>query len=320
MARMDRKWCGLAVLLCGMAAAQPQAQVQTGISGSSTGATTTAIPSSKPKVRKPKPQAGTQPAMSNPSSTRPNQPPFQLQQGQQVQPKPQAQAQPNQPAAQVQPTLPPQPQRPGDMPPVTPRISFQNGLLTIQAPNSTLSDVLNGVRSKAGIQFEGSQGAFDRVALTLGPAPANEVLSSLLRGSRFDYVIIGAADNPDVVERVILTPRAGTSAPAAVAGNAVPEPQNPNQPNAAEGGDEENDEQNNTPAEVVQPPPPQPQVQPQQQQQGEPGSPKTTEQLLEELKQMQQQQQQQQGQQQPQEPSPLKTGVPNLPPVRRTPP
>jgi len=198
--------------------------------------------------------------------------------------------------------VPQVPQRPEQMAPVPAKVLFQNGLLTVQAPNSTLGDIFNGIRSRAGIQFEGGQGAGDRVALTIGPAPADEVLRALLTGSRFDYVILGDPNNPDLVQRVILTPRTG--GPAGAVAAAIP-------PQARPQGSED-DEEDQPPSETVQPPPP---VQPPPiqvpQQAGD--SPKTTQQLLEELKQMQQQQQQQA--QQPvnpnsPDPAPLKQGAP----------
>jgi hypothetical protein len=43
----------------------------------------------------------------------------------------------------------------------------------------------------------------------LGPAPADEVLASLLQGSRFDYVILGQPENPHTVERVLLSIKSG---------------------------------------------------------------------------------------------------------------
>ncbi|PYP86321.1 MAG: hypothetical protein DMG65_19185, partial [Candidatus Angelobacter sp. Gp1-AA117] len=100
-------------------------------------------------------------------------------------------------------------------------------MLTVQAPNSTLGDIFNGIRSRAGIQFEGGQGAGDRVALTIGPAPADEVLRALLTGSRFDYVIMGDPNDPDLVQRVILTPRTG--GPAGAVAAAIPPQARPQQ-------------------------------------------------------------------------------------------
>ncbi len=179
--------------------------------------------------------------------------------------------------------------------PVTPPVvTYRDGLLTVQANNSTLGSVLNAIRNKTGIEFEGLEGASDHVALSVGPAPAGEVLASIFQGSKFDFVAIGRADDPNIVQRVIMTPKAG---PGAVAG-AQPQPQQPRPNNNGEGGDgEENpDEQVNVepqdtaaqPPQVPQQQQPQPQEQPQQQQ------PKTPEQLLQELQDMRKQQQMQQ--------------------------
>jgi len=41
----------------------------------------------------------------------------------------------------------------------------------------------------------------------LGPAPAQEVLTHLLNGSRFNFLILNSARNPLQLDRVILTPR-----------------------------------------------------------------------------------------------------------------
>lgn len=175
----------------------------------------------------------------------------------------------------------PVPPTPEQMPPSPPKINYQNGILTVEATNSRLIDVLNGIRHHTGIQFEGLQGAQDRVAGKFGPAAPDEVLTTLLQGSHFDYVILGAADNPETVQRVILTPAAGTGTPGA----------QPNQPVAAtqsasaeedDSGDETSEE---TPQQQV---PIQQTAQPVQPQAV--NGPKTPEQLLEELKRMPQNQ------------------------------
>lgn len=279
---MSRLMIGsVCLLLSGMCMARQQGHVQTGISGRP--AQTTSAPAVKPGtvMNSGRPgQVATAPVQSAPAN---------MQQQQFVGPPS------PEPVQQL-------PQRPEQMPPVPARVSFQNGLLTVQAPNSTLGDIFNGIRSRAGIQFEGGQGAGDRVALTIGPAPADEVLRALLTGSRFDYVILGDANNPDLVQRVILTPRTG--GPAGTVTAALPPQGRPQQ------GSEDDDE-DQPPSETVQPPPPQPPPIQAPQQAGD--SPKTTQQLLEELKQMQQQQQQQA--QQPvnpnsPDPAPLKQGAP----------
>ena len=168
----------------------------------------------------------------------------------------------------------PVPPTPEQMPPSAPIITYQDGLLSVESTNSKLSDILNGIRARTGIQFEGAGAASDRVAGKFGPAPANEVLTSLFQGSRFDYVIVGSAENPDAVQRVILTPTGGALAGAAVTQPATAAQQQPS-------GDE--DEAEETPVE------PQPAPVPQQTGQVSPPvtGPKTTEQMLEELKQMQ---------------------------------
>jgi hypothetical protein len=182
------------------------------------------------------------------------------------------------------------------MSPTPPKIVYQNGLLSVESVNSRLIDILNGIRTKAGIQFEGMQAFPERVAGKFGPAPADQVLASLLQGTHLDYVIIGLPENPSLVQRVLLTPNSGAATAAA--------PGAP-QPNQEMNGDEEDnsDDSAETPE----------QAQPQQTQQPvpgpqNPGSPKTPEQLLEELKQMQQRNQRLQQQNPPQ--APLKPTAP----------
>jgi hypothetical protein len=173
------------------------------------------------------------------------------------------------------------------MPVTPPIVTYRDGLLTVQATNSTLGGVLNAIRNKTGIEFEGLEGAADHVALAAGPAPAGEVLASIFQGSRFDFVAIGRADDPSIVQRVIMTPK---TQPGAVAAGAQQPQARPN--DNGEGGSDEGenpDEQVNVEPQdtAAQPPVPQqqPQIQPQQQQ------PKSPEQLLQELQEMQKQQQ-----------------------------
>lgn len=205
---------------------------------------------------------------------------------------PQAQANPG-PAPQRQkfigPLLP-IPPTPEQMPPGAPRIAYQNGLLTVDSVNSRLTDILNTIHNRTGIQFEGLLPSQDRVAGKFGPAPADEVLTSLLAGSRYDYVIVGSPESPSLVQRVILTPSSSSAATAGVS----PAPMGTNsQASDSEDEDNGNDEAEGQQPEQVQAPEPQqvPAVQPGL---NPNGTPKTTEQLLEELKQIQQRNQQRQ--------------------------
>ena len=172
----------------------------------------------------------------------------------------------------------PIPPTPEQMPPSAPKVSYQDGLLSVESTNSRLSDILNSIRARTGIQFEGIQTTQDRVAGKFGPAPANEVLTSLFQGSHFDYVIISMPDNPEIVQRVLISPNA---AGGATAGSPVTQPVAQQQPS----GDE--DESEETPAEAQQTPVPQP---PQQIQQPPPGG-RTPEQMVEEMKRNSQNQQ-----------------------------
>lgn len=111
-----------------------------------------------------------------------------------------------------------EPGRPGDVPPPqpapSPSIEYQNGLLTIEAFDSTLGDVLSAIVRKTGILIEGADSAPEKVAFVFGPAPPSVVLDRLLEGSRFGYVIIGQPDNHNQVQRVILSlPTASVESP-----------------------------------------------------------------------------------------------------------
>lgn len=204
----------------------------------------------------------------------------------------------------------PQPSRPADMPPVPPQVTYKNGMLTVNAVNSTMSSLLAAIRSKTGIEFEGAENSAERVAINMGPAPEGEVLAGIFTGSSFDYVVLDRADSPGTVQRVILTPR-GKPGPA-MAG-----PPQQQQPNAQQQAEEENtgddaaDNADQPDPQDSANQPPQPNQPPATQNQPENSGPKTPEQLLQELKQMQQQQQQQQGQ-----PPPDPNSVPRKMPPR----
>lgn len=210
--------------------------------------------------------------------------------------QPQANQPQNQPGGQIVPPgqqIPqPQPQVPTGQalkPPNPPRVTYTAGALTVIADNSQLSDILSAVDRAIGSRIEGTRPDSERVFGKFGPGSPRDVLNALLSGSLYDFILVGAIDDPGGVQRIMLSPH-GT-APTTVAGNqnpsasqeeeneaVVPEPEPP-QPLMRP----------DIPSEQVQqPPPPQMQQQPQQQV-------KTPEQLLEELQRLRQQQQQQQG-------------------------
>jgi hypothetical protein len=218
------------------------------------------------------------------------------------------------------PEQPPQPLRPSQMPPTAPQVAYRDGLLSIVAENSTLADILTAVRKQTGAAIDIPPGAAnERVVIHLNAAPPRDVLSALLDGSPFDYVIVGSETNPTALRRVIVNTRQGEGAvPSNTSQVSPPGFQRSPMPGMgaataeqAEAADQA-EEPPQPPQRVAQPIPmpgmgpltaPTPgATQPGAQPAGtatNPASPpalKTPEQLLEELKRMQQQQQQSQPQ------------------------
>ncbi|MGE0404718.1 MAG: hypothetical protein AB7O65_00330 [Candidatus Korobacteraceae bacterium] len=209
-----------------------------------------------------------------------------------------------------------------------PQVTYHQGQLKVSAHNSTLREVLQAIRAQTGTLIEGPTGqANERVVVELGPAPVSEVLRDLLQGSRFDYVILGAADKPGV-EKIILSPR-GAAPPRPVAQAAPPpEPEEPEpmieepvvaapegqtmpgqqpmpgqqmpgmQPNGFPGAAISPNGVDSMGQPIQQQPgtPPDALMQNPNQQQGDPNQPKSPEQLLRELQMMQQREQQNQNQ------------------------
>jgi hypothetical protein len=118
-------------------------------------------------------------------------------------------------AKKTQPQLPPLPSGPtgpiqqmplDSMAPVPPHVTYENGQLTIDAPNSTLADILRAVRKQTGAEIDVPE-ARERVAATIGPGPAQDVMAQLLNGSRFNYVLLGSPQDPKALARVVLVAR-----------------------------------------------------------------------------------------------------------------
>lgn len=225
--------------------------------------------------------------------------------------------------AATEPTQPPvPPPTPEQMPAVQPRVSFQNGLLSIEANNSTMYDVLSAVKRQTGANIDVPLGsAADRVVTRLGPGKPRDVMASLLSGSKFNYIIVGPPQNPDGIQRVILSRRPAGGIPSPASDQAS---FNPQVVPAPEEEPAEEFEPEPPPEEIAQPEPAPPTMQPgqdpsqQQGQQQNPNQTKTPEQLLQELQRMQQQQQQQQQQQA--DPNQQQQADPNQQPQQQFPP
>ena len=87
-------------------------------------------------------------------------------------------------------------------------VSHHGGLLSIHADRATLAEVLNEVHRETGADIELPPGAGqDKVVVDLGPARAGDVLTSLLNGSGFNFIVVGSADDPTRLQRVRLMPK-----------------------------------------------------------------------------------------------------------------
>jgi hypothetical protein len=115
-------------------------------------------------------------------------------------------------AAVNSPALPPslmdKPARPA-------RITLNDGLLTIQADNSSLSAILQHLTSAGGMTVDGFR-QDQRVFGSYGPGNPRDVLSSLLQDAGYNFLIVGTTDQGTPKE-IVLTARSGagaTSGPA----------------------------------------------------------------------------------------------------------
>jgi hypothetical protein len=110
-------------------------------------------------------------------------------------------------------------QTPAVVPPSPPRVEvvFENGLLSIRSNKANLSEVLSEVHRRTGAEIAIPAGAeAEQVFTNLGPGGPKEVLSSLLNGSHFNFIVVGSERDPNGIGRVVLTPKQGGAAEAVV--------------------------------------------------------------------------------------------------------
>jgi AMIN domain len=111
---------------------------------------------------------------------------------------------PNPSQSNLQPMVP-QPAAQPEPPKPLVNVSYQNGLLSIQAEKASLSQVLFEVHMKTQADIAIPAGAEqEQVVANLGPAPARDVLSALLNGSSYNFIVVG---NESALERVIISRR-----------------------------------------------------------------------------------------------------------------
>jgi hypothetical protein len=210
----------------------------------------------------------------------------------------------------------PVPQMPLDsIKPLAPQVTFENGQLTIVASNSTLGDILRAVRKQTGAEID-IPDAQDRVVTHLGPGPARAVVAELLNGSRFNYVLLGSADDANQLTRVVLVARSDNGSPSngakpgvQTANAAAPQAEMGQDPTDSDSPDDNaiNSDDNTNNAE-------QPAAEIEQPQQPEQPGVKTPQQMLQEMQQRQMQFQQQQQQNGAPMPTPgMPVGIPRPP-------
>jgi len=207
----------------------------------------------------------------------------------------------DQPASTI-PAYQPKPLTPvplDQVPAVAPVVKYKDGELSIEAHNSTLSDVLKAVRQQTGAELEVPPNATERVVADLGPGPARQVLAELLNGTHFNYVMVGSSTDPSSVQSIFLTSKT-TSGSVESAATGVGRPRFPEPAPAAVATEPDPPDSDDAEANDDQQPPADQSAEPQNSQTPN-QTPKTPEQLLQELQRQQQQQQRngQAGQPQP---------------------
>jgi hypothetical protein len=87
-----------------------------------------------------------------------------------------------------------------------PRISYEDGQLTIIAENSPLSEVMSALRAAVGADIDLPPSvARQRIWVRLGPGPARKVLRDLLDNTELDYVIQASDTDTQGIRSVLLT-------------------------------------------------------------------------------------------------------------------
>jgi hypothetical protein len=87
-------------------------------------------------------------------------------------------------------------------------VSFRRGMLSISSNKANLSEVLFAIHQQTGAEIAIPAGAEqEQVVAEIGPAPAPEVLSQLLNGSKFNFLILSSTTDPRALDRVILSSR-----------------------------------------------------------------------------------------------------------------
>ncbi len=87
-------------------------------------------------------------------------------------------------------------------------VTLQDDKLRLVSNKASLAEVLNELRTQLNADIGVPVGADQEVvAVMLGPGTQREVISKLLEGSRYNFIIVGTDADANKVERVILSPK-----------------------------------------------------------------------------------------------------------------
>ena len=91
------------------------------------------------------------------------------------------------------------------------QVELRNDLLQIDAENVTLRDALKAVSARTGAEIQFPPGGLEEhIFAHLGPASPRDVVSQLLKGVQFNYVILSSPSEPRGITRLILSRASGT--------------------------------------------------------------------------------------------------------------
>ncbi|MGB7134376.1 MAG: hypothetical protein WBD46_03770, partial [Acidobacteriaceae bacterium] len=114
-----------------------------------------------------------------------------------------------------------------DKPAQPAKITLSGGLLTVDADNSSLSQILQAVKTASGMTVDGL-GRDQRLFGRYGPGNPRDVLSALLDGAGYNFMMVGATDS-GAPNTIILTERS-TQPVGTTQAASQPEPEDDDQP------------------------------------------------------------------------------------------
>lgn len=111
------------------------------------------------------------------------------------------------------PAAPPAPPRPTDMAPQPATVTLRNGRLTVVANNSDLGQILRTIASDGGMTVSGFSNTA-RVFGVYGPGAPGDVLTDLLSGSGYNFIMSGETASGAPRELVLTAQTGGPYVPA----------------------------------------------------------------------------------------------------------